>query len=102
MMPSAPGLFSTTKGCPICSPSFCATILATVSVGPPGAKGTMRCGGLAGYCAQAGRAAQASITSEFRSIMGISLRVGLLAVERERAHGRQVVEGEEHRVFRRG
>src|SRR5262245_55876584 len=40
MLPPAPGLFSTTTGCPNAVDSFCPMIRASVSVLPPGAKGT--------------------------------------------------------------
>ena len=41
IVPPAPALFSTTTTCPRRSPSFCATMRATMSVEPPGAKPTM-------------------------------------------------------------
>jgi hypothetical protein len=48
MVPAAPGLFSTTTGCPSASCSAGATMRAVTSTFPPGAKGTMILTGLAG------------------------------------------------------
>jgi hypothetical protein len=49
MVLAAPGLFSTTKVWPDCSPIFWATVLAKASEAPPGGKGTMTLTGLLGH-----------------------------------------------------
>src|SRR5882672_11463559 len=52
--PPAPPRFSTTTDCPHFCESFAATVRAVISVPPPGANGTMKVTGLAGYgCASA-------------------------------------------------
>src|SRR5687767_2119429 len=48
MVPPAPPRFSMTIDWPSRSPSFCATMRATMSVEPPGGKGTIRRIGFAG------------------------------------------------------
>jgi hypothetical protein len=40
IVPPAPGRFSTTKGCPSCSDSRCATVRAMMSVALPAVNGT--------------------------------------------------------------
>ena len=46
--PPAPPLFSTITDCFMDSPNICAKGLATISVGPPGGKGTISLIGLLG------------------------------------------------------
>jgi hypothetical protein len=48
MEPPPPALFSTTTVCPSAAPIFSLTMRATMSVVPPGAKGTIRRTGLLG------------------------------------------------------
>ncbi|CFW03382.1 Uncharacterised protein [Bordetella pertussis] len=48
MISLAPGLLSTTTGCPSSACSRWATARATTSVPPPGGYGTIRCTGRAG------------------------------------------------------
>src|SRR3972149_2941678 len=50
MLPPAPPTFSITTACLSGLPLLAATGRAIVSTGPPGANGTMRVMGLAGYC----------------------------------------------------
>src|SRR5712691_925094 len=69
MLPPAPARFSTTNCWPRLSLSFAPTILAMMSTGPPGAKGTMRRTGLFGQsCAKQvpASAHAASATESFR------------------------------------
>src|SRR3982075_4268134 len=57
-VPPAPARFSTTNGCPNSCDSACAKGRATISVVPPGAKGTISVTGLLGHtCAKASLAA---------------------------------------------
>src|SRR5262245_53492647 len=61
MVPPAPPRFSTTSGWPSGFSSFCARMRATMSVDPPGGKGTMTRIGLAGQlCPYAEHAANAN------------------------------------------
>src|SRR2546427_5226907 len=60
MTPPAPPRFSITTGCPRLSASAGTKLRAVMSVPPPGAAGTIRRIGLAGYCAHA----WAAVTSE--------------------------------------
>jgi hypothetical protein len=48
MVPLPPGLFSTMKFWPVCSPSFCASWRPTVSSVPPGGNGMITRTGLLG------------------------------------------------------
>ena len=57
VLPPAPGLLTTTNGLPSRSPSFCATMRASTSVGPPDANGTTSVTGPLGYFAMAAAAA---------------------------------------------
>src|SRR4029079_1448694 len=64
MLPPAPARFSISTGWPSVSESFCWATRATISVGPPGAKGTMTRIGLEGQvCACAERTTPSSRTS---------------------------------------
>src|SRR5690349_2578023 len=62
MLPPAPARLSTMTGWPRSSDTFCPVMRATISVGPPGAKGVMKWIGLAGQ-AWACAAAAASMSS---------------------------------------
>src|SRR5437016_2861705 len=63
MMPPAPPRFSITTGWPRLSCSAGTKLRAAISVPPPGAAGTMRWIGLAGYCAAAGGMAKCAASS---------------------------------------
>jgi hypothetical protein len=80
MFPDAPGLFSTSTGCPSDFESLSATVRARMSVEPPGAHGTMIFTGRSGQAACAAGAHSASavmITVTTRmSDMSDSLRLG--------------------------
>ena len=60
----APGRFSTITCCPHCSVSFCPTRRPRMSLGPPGAKGTISFIGLAGNCCACAKPPEANINTE--------------------------------------
>jgi hypothetical protein len=72
MLPDAPGLFSTTIGCPRRRDSASATTRPLVSVTPPAANGTTSRIGRSGYCASAG-AATISAAARATSLLSIRL-----------------------------
>ena len=81
--PPAPGLFSTTTGCPSATDSFSLIVRARMSVVPPGAKGTMYLIGLLGQvCAYAlpaaANAAAANITTTRIALFIVALRCILM------------------------
>src|SRR4051794_37115570 len=83
MLPDAPGRLSTTIGCPSASPSFFATLRATVSTLPPGGKGTTSRMAPEGHVwadtLPAARSASASRPRRMRlTIMYLSLLIGIV------------------------
>src|SRR5688572_17114688 len=89
IVPVAPPRFSITTDWPHASPSFCPTMRAWMSSGPPGANGTIMRTGLAGEVwAAAGAAAMtAARASTIRDIIGASFT-------QYRTRGRTVKNGE--------
>src|SRR2546421_8012947 len=87
MLPPAPGLFSTTTGCPRACCSFGAIRRAERSTGPPGAYGTTRWIGLvwAKPCAAAASAAATRILcTRLLRLFGDEGLFALLADRRDR------------------
>src|SRR5258708_25749765 len=73
MLPPAPARFSTTNCWPRLSLSFTPTILAMMSTGPPGAKGTMTRTGLLGHAWAWQAPANAHAASATESLLLISV-----------------------------
>src|SRR5947208_2104337 len=86
MLPPAPARFSTTNCWPRVSLSFAPTILAMMSTGPPGAKGTMTRTGLFGQsCAkQAPASAHAASATESFLLMNFLLLLSAILSSRMR------------------
>src|SRR5216117_1553803 len=86
MLPPAPARFSTTNCWPRVSLSFAPTILAMMSTGPPGAKGTMTRTGLFGQpCAkQAPASAHAASATESFLLMNFLLLLSAILSPRMR------------------